>query len=59
MHSTYVCIYVDQNSLFYRYDIDVNQSSIRYSDVKSRDNTITNKYIKPLDPEYELVQSCI
>ena len=42
---------------------DVNQSNIRYSDVKqSRDNTITdptNKYIKPPEPdvEYEAVDT--
>ena len=40
---------------------DVNQSNIRYSDVKqSRDNIIANpinKYIKPPDPEYEAVDT--
>ena len=35
---------------------DVNQSNIRYSDVKkSRDNIITDPTNKPPDPEYEAV----
>ena len=42
---------------------DVNESNIRYSDVKhSIDNTITdstNKYVKPYasEPEYEAIDS--
>ena len=38
---------------------DVNQSDIRYSEVKqsvSRDNTI-KEYVKPPEPEYEAIET--
>ena len=44
-------------SCYYRYDVD--QSSMRYSEVKqsvSGSNTITDsKHIKPSEPEYETI----
>ena len=57
MCCNYYTFYVAKLTICYRYD--VNESNIRYSEVKqsvSRDNTNTDsKYVQSTEPEYEAV----